>query len=105
MGGTSYCVQCHVFRRTDELFHGVESTFSGVPQRVTVSDRLYPGAPPTIPHRIFMRENCASCHSGPSARPEIVCRHTDRTNCRQCHVPVGETVATNLTVAASANAK
>jgi cytochrome c-type protein NapB len=85
ISGTRYCQQCHVFRRQDELFR--ENDFAGLAQRFEPADRLYAGAPPVIPHRVFMRENCAACHSGPVARPEILCRHIERTNCRQCHVP------------------
>jgi len=84
LGDTANCRQCHVFRRTDELF--AETDFSGLPQKFTGGDRLYPGAPPVIPHRVFMRENCNACHSGPAARPEIRCTHPQRNNCRQCHV-------------------
>ena len=50
--------------------------------------RLYDGAPPTIPHKILMRENCSACHAGPGARAEILTTHPERTRCRQCHVPV-----------------
>jgi cytochrome c-type protein NapB len=88
VSGTSYCQQCHVFRHDDQSFRKLDSDFVGLAQHFVPSDRLYPGAPPVIPHRIFMRENCTSCHSGPAARPEIVCKHTQRVNCRQCHVPV-----------------
>jgi cytochrome c-type protein NapB len=86
ISGIRNCQQCHVFRRDEQLFR--ETEFVGLPQQIRPADRLYPGAPPVIPHRVFMRENCAACHSGPSARPEIVCRHIERRNCRQCHVPV-----------------
>ena len=86
ISSTRYCQQCHVFRRQDELFD--ENDFVGLAQSIGDANRLYPGAPPVIPHRIFMRENCAACHGGPVARPEILCRHTERTNCRQCHVPI-----------------
>lgn len=82
---TSNCRQCHVFRRGEETF--VETDFQGLRQQFAKADRLYPGAPPVIPHRVFMRENCTSCHSGPVARPEIRCSHPLRANCRQCHVP------------------
>ena len=87
VSGTSYCQQCHVFRRDEQTFQNLENDFAGLRQQFATADRLYPGAPPVIPHRLFMRENCTSCHSGPAARPEIVCKHTERTNCRQCHVP------------------
>ena len=86
ISGTRYCQQCHVFRQQDELFD--ESDFVGVTQHFAKADRLYPGAPPVIPHRVFMRENCAACHSGPVARPEIRCAHMERHHCRQCHIPV-----------------
>lgn len=86
LSSTSNCQQCHVFRRQEAVF--AESDFAGLKQQFAKADRLYPGAPPVIPHRVFMRENCASCHSGPIARPEIRCSHPQRANCRQCHVPV-----------------
>jgi cytochrome c-type protein NapB len=101
LSGTRSCQQCHVFRREETMFQDLENHFVGLPQSFAPADRLYPGAPPVIPHRVFMRENCTSCHSGPAARPEIVCKHAERTNCRQCHVPVtapGEQMAaTDLT--------
>ena len=100
VSGTSYCQQCHVFRRDEKTFLDLDSDFVGLRQQFSKSERLYPGAPPVIPHRIFMRENCTSCHSGPVARPEIVCKHTERANCRQCHVPAvaprGQTAAVDL---------
>lgn len=88
LSSTSNCQQCHVFRRQEAVF--AESDFAGLKQHFTKADRLYPGAPPVIPHRVFMRENCNSCHSGPISRPEIRCSHPQRANCRQCHVPVVE---------------
>lgn len=83
---TVRCRQCHVFAQTDGLF--VESDFQGLAQDLRVGSRLYDGAPPTIPHRILMRENCAACHAGPGARPEILTSHPERSRCRQCHVLV-----------------
>lgn len=44
-------------------------------------------APPTIPHKTFMRENCTACYSGAAAREEIRTPHPERSRCRQCHVP------------------
>jgi cytochrome c-type protein NapB len=86
LSSTSNCQQCHAFRRLHAVF--AESDFAGLAQRLAKGDRLYQGAPPVIPHRVFMRENCTSCHSGPAVRPEIRCTHPHRANCRQCHVPV-----------------
>jgi cytochrome c-type protein NapB len=78
VGEKAHCVQCHVFQ---------PNAFVGRPQTFTRAERLFPGAPPVMPHSPFMRENCNSCHSGPVARKEIRCSHPLRANCRQCHVP------------------
>ena len=85
-GGTIRCRQCHVFATTTDLF--VRSDFFGLRQDMRAGGRLYEGAPPTIPHQVFMRENCAACHAGPGARAEILTSHPERTRCTQCHVPV-----------------
>jgi nitrate reductase cytochrome c-type subunit len=97
LSGLSNCQQCHVFIREQSTFQNGANEYVGLPQIFTRADRLYDGAPPVIPHRVFMRENCASCHGGPSARTEIQCSHTDRANCRQCHVPVVEKDFVRLT--------
>jgi len=81
---TTRCRQCHVFAATTKVF--VDNQFAGIAQDLRHGDRMYSGAPPVIPHRIVMRENCSACHSGPAARPEIRCTHPERTNCRQCHL-------------------
>lgn len=83
---TQRCTQCHVFTTTDDLF--VASDFAGVRQDLHSGGRATPGAPPTIPHRILMRENCLACHDGPGIREEIRTSHPERGRCRQCHVPV-----------------
>jgi cytochrome c-type protein NapB len=82
----SPCAQCHVFRTTEAAF--VETTFSGLAQDLRKGERLYPGAPPRLPHGLFMREACAACHAGPAAREELRCRHPERLRCGQCHVQV-----------------
>ena len=85
-GATTRCRQCHVFVVQDELF--VESSYVGLAQDMHAGGRATPGAPPTIPHRTLMRENCIACHGGPGARENIRTSHPERTRCRQCHVPV-----------------
>ena len=85
-GATPRCRQCHVFRTTDDLF--VASEYEGLPQDLAAGDRATAGAPPRIPHRILMRENCVACHDGPGAREEIRTTHAERWRCRQCHVPI-----------------
>lgn len=86
MSATSRCPQCHVYVTTTEVFQ--TSEFVGLAQNLRRGARLYPHAPPVIPHPVFMRENCAACHTGPAAREEIRCSHPERIRCRQCHVPV-----------------
>lgn len=85
----SRCEQCHVYTQADDLFIG--NTFAGLRQDLRKGGRLYPGAPPTVPHKIFMRENCQACHTGPAAREEIRTSHPERVRCRQCHVEVQTT--------------
>ena len=86
MGAFSRCRQCHVFSVADEIFKG--NAFAGLKQDLRRGARLNPFAPPTLPHKAFMRENCTACHSGPAAREEIRTDHPERPRCRQCHVPV-----------------
>jgi cytochrome c-type protein NapB len=78
------CRQCHVFQRVEDM--AIANRFAGAPASIRKGDRLYPGAPPVVPHSLALRDNCLACHSGPSARPEIRCSHPERSNCRQCHV-------------------
>jgi len=66
----------------------VANEFVGLQQDMRTGGRLNPISPPTIPHRVLMRENCVACHSGPAAREEIRTTHPERTRCRQCHVEV-----------------
>jgi len=79
----SRCNQCHVFRKTEDEF--VANTFAGWRPEGMSGHRAYAGAPPVLPHPIFLRENCPACHSGPAAREEIRTTHPERENCTQCH--------------------
>ena len=86
LGDHVRCQQCHVFQTvTTEL---VANRFTPLAQTFRAGERLYPGAPPVIPHHVFMREDCATCHSGPATRPEIRCSHPERLNCVQCHAAI-----------------
>lgn len=80
---SSNCRQCHVFRNSDDVF--VATNFLGTNQGYQPSSRLYATAPPVVPHRLFMHENCLACHHGQAVRPEIRCTHPERINCKQCH--------------------
>jgi nitrate reductase cytochrome c-type subunit len=84
-GGMQRCRQCHVPTETRAVFVG--SRFMGLPQGPWKGGRATPGAPPTVPHTLQLRENCLACHSGPGARVEIRTSHPERVRCRQCHVP------------------
>jgi cytochrome c-type protein NapB len=78
------CYQCHAATSPAKPF--VSSTWQSIaPPRLGKS--FLPGAPPTIPHSLQLRENCIACHTGPGAVVEIRVEHTSRGNCRQCHVP------------------
>lgn len=85
ISSTSRCEQCHVYKRSDELF--VQSEFVPLAQDLRRGTRLYAGAPPVMPHAMNMRENCQACHAGLAAREEIRCSHPERERCGQCHVP------------------
>jgi cytochrome c-type protein NapB len=87
MSNVSRCTQCHVFKESETIF--AASEFVGLRQDLRRGGRLNPIAPPTIPHKVFMRENCAACHTGTAAREEIRTTRPERIRCRQCHVPAG----------------
>jgi cytochrome c-type protein NapB len=91
MSVESRCRQCHVFALTDDDFRA--NTFVGLRQDLRHGARLNPLAPPTMPHKVLMRENCIACHSGQAAREEIRTPHPERTRCLQCHVPVTTTAS------------
>jgi nitrate reductase cytochrome c-type subunit len=84
-GNMRRCRQCHVPTEAHPSF--VASGFTGLPQGPWLGRRATPGAPPTIPHTLQLREHCAACHSGLAVRAEIRTTHPERTRCRQCHVP------------------
>lgn len=86
MGSAARCVQCHVYRQTDGEFR--TSSIVGLAPLARPGARAHAFAPPTIPHRLFMRENCVACHAGERAAAAIRTRHPERTRCQQCHVPV-----------------
>ncbi len=83
------CTQCHVEGGQTGLpwkgDDGGGNGFAGL-TRSGPGERAYPGAPPTIPHTTWMREDCLSCH-GPVARPGLRTTHPYLTNCTQCHAP------------------
>lgn len=83
-GRFAACKQCHVTVNTDQIF--VASIFEPLEQDMRAGHREHPGAPPVVPHKLFMRENCLACHLGPGAREAIRTSHPERERCLQCHV-------------------
>ena len=83
LSAIGWCRQCHVFSSDAETF--VNNAFVGLRQDLRRGQRLNDLAPPVIPHKVFMRENCQACHAGPAAREEIRTDHPERLQCRQCH--------------------
>ena len=84
----SMCTQCHAMEKEENEY---VSTLGVLPENVFVGlaearfgDRAYEGAPPVIPHAVFMRESCASCH-GVHGATGVRSTHPSRSNCRQCH--------------------
>jgi cytochrome c-type protein NapB len=82
------CTQCHV-----ELAPTGFPTMSTTPAnefigvfRAGPGKRAMLGAPPTIPHTTWLRENCVSCH-GFVTRPGTRTTHPWLTSCTQCHTP------------------
>lgn len=73
------CTQCHVEAGPESLTDFAMSK-SG-------SDRAFDSAPPALPHPVWMRENCLSCH-GPKGLAGLRTTHPERTSCLQCHAPV-----------------
>lgn len=82
------CTQCHAEASGASPAPAapfVDSDFAGVGSPGEGS-RAWQGAPPTIPHRTFMRESCFACH-GPTGTSAIRTTHPWRTSCTQCHAP------------------
>ena len=87
------CTQCHVesdsrqFRLDAQVFL-TESEFAGRPSPEQ-GERYWGHAPPVIPHPVWMRENCLSCH-GTLGASGIQSSHPWRHSCTQCHAPAAD---------------
>jgi len=83
------CTQCHVEDVRTEISTAspilTENDFQGT-KRAGAGTRAWLGAPPTIPHTTWMRQDCTSCH-GLVARAGIRTTHPWLSNCTQCHAP------------------
>jgi cytochrome c-type protein NapB len=90
------CTQCHVPAGGSELPIEVAALREPLAANEFVSvaspqrgSRAWPQAPPTVPHRTHMRDDCMSCH-GPQGLFGLRTPHPDRQSCLQCHVPNAE---------------
>lgn len=86
------CTSCHVpadglrhLTAPEETRLYVENGFLGK-ESAGKGSRAYPTAPPTMPHPVWMRQNCMACH-GPGREQAIRTSHPERRNCLQCHAP------------------
>lgn len=77
------CSQCHAPGAEPAPFDELDWA---APSWPVIDRRPLPGGPPVIPHALYFRNNCLSCHGGPGAVEEIRTTHPERANCRQCHV-------------------
>lgn len=81
----SSCLQCHVPTNSKgELSQGSQWQGLKEPKR---GDRWFTVSPPTMPHRVTLRENCLSCHGPENPDMRLRTSHPERTSCLQCHVP------------------
>jgi nitrate reductase (cytochrome), electron transfer subunit len=86
------CTSCHVpsdglrqLTAAEETRLDVENLFLGK-ESAGKGSRAYPTGPPTMPHPVWMRQNCMACH-GPGRDQAIRTSHPERRNCLQCHAP------------------
>ena len=85
------CTQCHVVEESPipggegvpEDPRVVKNSFVGLVSP-TAGPRASTIAPPQIPHRTWMREECDSCH-GVNGRDALRAGHPWRESCEQCH--------------------
>lgn len=87
----SNCMQCHVNSDTSNVkdYEPVKSSFKGLVEPKK-GIKAHEFAPPMMPHRLFLRENCISCHNPEHPNQELRSPHIDRSNCLQCHAPLKE---------------
>jgi len=76
------CRQCHLQQHAGGRVPGNQFEPLWRPAR---GNRLYAAAPPTIPHQLQNRQDCAVCHIGEQAPAALRAAHGMRVNCVQCH--------------------
>ena len=78
------CLQCHAQRVSMDEYVALDWR---APPPPDLARPALPGNPPPMPHGLFLRQACLSCHAGPAAVAEVRTGHPERLNCLQCHVP------------------
>jgi nitrate reductase (cytochrome), electron transfer subunit len=84
------CTQCHLAGKpifTELESENVDTSWKGL-ETPLEGTRAHLVAPPTMPHRKFLREDCQSCHSHQSPLVSMRGPHPERSSCTQCHVAV-----------------
>lgn len=85
----AHCVQCHA-PPTPAIFAAsitpVSNDFLGA-LAPTAGHRAYTGAPPTVPHTTWMRNDCLACHGNAAGWAGLESTHPWRAACLQCHAP------------------
>jgi len=80
------CPQCHASGGTPRAAATLTWDTSVWPPIPSTTEGEFP---PPIPHSLQFRENCLTCHSGPSAVAQIRTSHPEWADCRTCHVTAG----------------
>jgi cytochrome c-type protein NapB len=79
------CTQCHVTMEPRfEKPPAPDNAFVGY-RLDRKREQAWQGAPPVIPHSVWMRDRCESCH-GVAGLPGLRTTHPERGQCTQCHV-------------------
>jgi len=81
----SSCLQCHVPSQPGGN-QEVANTWEGL-EEPKHGNRWFLMSPPTMPHRVALRENCLSCHGPHNPDMRLRTPHPQQTSCLQCHVP------------------
>ncbi len=78
------CRGCHIYQASKAPWR--ESRYRAEKAPTVRKARAFPGAPPPVAHRVFMRENCLACH-GKEPRPGAPKNpHPQRPACLSCHL-------------------
>lgn len=76
------CLQCHVPAASGGFPLAQPKHWQG-----RRGKRWFPVSPPTVPHPVFLHENCLACHGPMADEPALRTTHPERSQCLQCHVP------------------